>query len=170
MGHVIEIQSPAPFWDGRELYQTAVGLKPFLAEAATLQLARAATTGFSIDGRLMALIGFWPVAPGHEECFLAGRPAVEVAPFLVRLSRAARLTVGERAQHGVGLVTARVRIGHEPGERLARLAGFSRAGQDATVSIWERRLDGSIRVETHGVELRVGREGAAIGGAGGCGP
>ncbi len=138
---MIETISPAPAIDLLALYAPSFKPSASLAVAA-LQVGRAETFGFVEDGRLLAAIGFWPEPPASEEVFLVGLPAAEIGSRMLELYRLARLTVEGRRDYGVVRLTACVREGHRPGERLARLVGFSRAatGAPAGFTRWERRF------------------------------
>lgn len=131
MGRVTIVR-PAPFLEARAMLQRYVGLKPQLGAVATLQLAACATYGLNDEsGQLLVVMGFWRMEDGREEVFLVGRDAAELAPHLVALSRAARLIIAGRLHHGTVAMVGLVRHGHEPGRRLARLAGFDPSGEGA---------------------------------------
>lgn len=121
---MIEIVHPAPFLDTVELVRGIAGLKAFHSRLASYQVAGSDSVGFVEDGRLLAAIGFWPLGDGRDEVYLVGLPREIVGPRLLELSRLARLTIAARLQSGTVALVGFVRIGHEPGERLARLAGF----------------------------------------------
>ncbi|MCW2317467.1 hypothetical protein M2322_003026 [Rhodoblastus acidophilus] len=132
----LEVVTPAPLLEGRGLFRGAD--KPRLAATATLQMARAKTYGFLVGGDLIVVMGFWPLADGREEVFLLGRPACEVGPHMPLLARRARLILARRLQCGVVGFVGLVRIGHAPGSRLARIAGFAKAGEAGGFELWER--------------------------------
>lgn len=138
MGRV-RVISPAPFLESRALLEPLTRMKPFLAGVATYQLARAATYGFSVDGRLLAVLGFFPLEAGIEEAFLVGREPSEVVAHLVPMARATRLILAGRLHSGVRSIVAHVACGHEPGQRLARLCGFGLSPRAAPgpCEVWE---------------------------------
>lgn len=136
----MNIECPAPFLATRSLYERrGAALKPWRGQAAALQLAQAATYGFSADGRLLAALGFWRLPDGGEEVFTVSEPADLVAPHLREIMRAARLIVAARLQSGVVRMVATVGIGPSPGARMARLAGFSPSPLAAPkgFAVWE---------------------------------
>lgn len=136
---MIEIVEPAPFLETRALFTAGPIVKPGFGAMATRHAA-ARTVGFLADGRLLATIGFWPLGEGAEEVFVVAAPRAQTAPHLVALVRAARLTLAARRQDGVGRFVAYVLRGHEPGRRLARLAGFRLITCEAAAAFerWER--------------------------------
>jgi hypothetical protein len=124
--------------------------KPIERRAAALQLARAQVWGFASDMQILAAIAFWPLEPGFDEVVLAGRPAGEIGPHMLRLARLAHLTFAERAQSGVIRFRALVRQNHRPGERLAQISGFrlqtSRDGWGSVppgFTLWVREWENS---------------------------
>lgn len=139
---MIQIVSPAPFWEARALALAGLPHKPQLRQAIVLQLSRAVTFGLVHEGRLLVVIGYWPVAEDAAEVFLFFAPKADVAPHLTALARAAHLTLLARAQDGVACFRALVRSGYRPGERMARLAGFSPVGPSDEApgfTVWEGR-------------------------------
>lgn len=121
----IEVVRPAPFLAAVDLLRASGATKPHLARVATWQTALGTTFGFvDEEGRLLAVLGFWPLGGAREEVFLVGLPPSVVGPRLVELHRRARLIIARRMQSGIGRIIGHVRIGHEPGRRLARLVGF----------------------------------------------
>jgi hypothetical protein len=134
MSGKVDVVCPAPFLAARALFRGAD--KPGLSAVAALQLARAKTYGFVVDGDLVAVMGFWPLGDGREEVFLLGRPAGDIGPHMAILARRARLILARRLQSGSRGFVGLVRYGHEPGRRLARITGFARAGAAGGFEIW----------------------------------
>lgn len=138
----LRIQSPAPLFQARALFQGAVNLKPVLQQVATLQLTRATT--FAIyapnDGLLLLVAGFFPLGDHVEEVFFAFAAPDLVRPHIVAVARAAHLTLAARRHCGVVAFIALVAVGHEPGARMAAMAGFSRIGLGPHgFDVWEAR-------------------------------
>ena len=136
---MIAIVEPAPFLETRALFTAGPIVKPGFGAQATRHAA-ARTVGLCHDGRLLATIGFWPLGEGAEEVFVVAAPRAQTAPHLVALVRAARLTLAARRQDGVVRLVAHVAARHEPGRRLARLAGFGESSCEAAAAFerWER--------------------------------
>lgn len=134
----LTILHPAPLIETRLLADRLVGLKAPLGQALAYQLAEADVWGFAVGGRLLAVMGFFPIGTGAE-VFLIGAPAPVVAPHMVRLARAARLILLDKLHSGTVPLVGLVRLGHEPGRRLARLAGFAPGdGAPSGFERWER--------------------------------
>lgn len=145
---VLTVVRPAPYLETVALMRDHAGLKPGMVDVAIYQVSWAATFGFvDENGVLLAVMGFWPLAVDADEIFLVGRPAAEVGPRMVELARRARLILDRRMQSGIGRIIGHVRIGHEPGNRLARLAGFSLSADGAPPGFqrWMRSWDNSSR-------------------------
>lgn len=136
---MITIVAPAPFLETRALFTAGPIVKPGFGAMATRHAA-AQTVGLVHDGRLLGTIGFWPLGEGAEEVFVVAAPRAQTAPHLVALVRAARLTLAARRQDGVVRLVAYVAFAHEPGRRLARLAGFRPFPREAAAAFerWER--------------------------------
>lgn len=137
---MIEAIHPAPFLELLGMVRSRAPDKPRFAELSCLQVAGSDTVGFLEDGRLLAAIGFWPLGDGRDEVFLIGLPADVVGPRMISLTSLARLTLAARLHSGTVAIVGHVKIGHLPGERLARLAGFSPCdGAPSGFSRWELR-------------------------------
>lgn len=140
----LTVVRPAPFLDTVALVRGLAGLKPHMSALATFQVAGSATWGFVDEGgRLLAVMGLWPLSDGEDEIYLVGRPAAEVGPRLLEMSRRARLILAHRLHSGTRRIVGFVRIGHEPGARLARLAGFRLSREAAPLGLtrWEIASD-----------------------------
>jgi hypothetical protein len=105
-----------------------------------LQAARSECLAFYAGERLVAAALFYPAppqSPGEDRRELVFACLPETARHLPTLIHTARLTLA-RLAHVEGLrIVARVRVGHEPGRRLARLIGFSHAATAAGFEAWE---------------------------------
>lgn len=141
---MIAVERPAPFMAARALYAARAPAKPEASAAhgalAMRHLTEAVSYGFSDEsGRLLAVLGFWPLADGREEVFTVAAPAAAVAPRLREIIRAGRLIIHGRLHSGVVGMTALVGGDHSPGARMARLAGFllSPAAAPTGCAIWE---------------------------------
>ena len=80
--------------------------------------------------------GLAPAGDGVLEAWFACQP--RAARRLVPLARAMRLTLETIAETERVAIRARVAAGHEPGRRLAKLAGFHPLGAAAGVETWEK--------------------------------
>ncbi len=159
---MLALASPAPIWETLELAQgQRAGLKPWQAQAFTLQLLRSVTVAFRDGAELVAVAGFMdlpPERPGEQlaEIWFLCRPSL--ARYLPGFIRLARLTCARAAQDGRVRIRAFVREGHAPGARLAVLCGLR------CVAVG----DGFERWEWQG-EIRTGRlRGEESGRAGGA--
>lgn len=158
MTRLVTIASP-PLPDILDLWaDTGVGkLTPI--RAAILQAARAEAIGYAVDGRLIAAALLYPLppqSPGDDPRELAFACLPALRGHLPALIRSGRLTLLRLAEiKGLRLV-ARVRVGHEPGRRLARLLGMACTGADAGFEQWEWRADDPI---CPGCEVVVHRQG-----------
>lgn len=138
MLHAIE---PAPLADILRLAAPAGYLKPLQSRVLFLQAVMGATVAFADErGTVLVVIGMVPLPaerPGEEltELWFLCRP--DIAPRLPGLVRLARLTLRRSAHGGVVRVRSFVRVGHAPGERLARLIGLLPAGRDGAFGRWE---------------------------------
>jgi hypothetical protein len=127
----LALETPAPISETRELYAALRPLKRHASRTATLQLLRSETVGFRLEGRLVAVAGFYPLpdAPdGSEadEVWFHCRP--ELAAHMREFVRLSRLTLERASHHGAIRLRAFVRPGHRPGERLAVLCGLKPVG------------------------------------------
>ncbi len=148
---MIEVVHPAPYLDTVALLNGSTAIKPQVHRLACYQVAHTDAVAFVDDGRTLAVIGFWPLGDGFDEVFLVGRSAEEIGPRLLQLSRLARLTLAARLHSGTEGVIGFVRIGHEPGRRLARLSGFVLGdGAPSGFERWELLRDGEIRPGSDG--------------------
>lgn len=128
----------------RELFASCGAVKPRRGALAALQLAQSVAAGFARDGRLIALITGYPVAVPE-----LGRPALEVSALgqreacrrpgtMLELVRLARLTLDAWGQNGTVALLGAVKVGHRPGQQLARLAGFRFAEVRQGFEVWAR--------------------------------
>lgn len=151
---MIEVVHPAPFLDLLGMVRSRAPDKPRIAELCCLQVAGSETVGFVENGQLIAAVGFWPLGDGRDEVFLIGLPADVIAPRMIALASLARLTLAARLHSGTVAIVGHVKIGHMPGERLARLAGFSPCdGAPSGFSRWELRHG-----QLHSVNFRRWRQ------------
>lgn len=144
---MIRLVAPVDRFEARQLYADCVReglMKPRLGEAVARQLAEAAVMGFAIDGRLAALM----TATGTS-LVLGGRPTLEIsvagrrslcASHLLGLSRLARLTLDAWSHHGDVALCGVVRAGYRPGQRLARLTGFTFSRLERGLELWVRHV------------------------------
>jgi hypothetical protein len=159
---MIELVHPAPFLELLGMLRSRAPNKPRFAELSCLQISGSATVGFVEDGQLLAAMGFWPLGDGADEVFLIGLPSDVLAPRMLALTNLARLTLAARLHSGTVAIVGHVKIGHVPGERLARLAGFSPCdGAPSGFSRWELRHgqlhSGAFRRWRQLLEESVGR-------------
>lgn len=162
----LTVVSPAPFFQTREILQASIGIKPRLGQIAALQLAQCVTVAIVDEaGRVLVVLGFWPTGDGSDEVFLVGREADELVPDLVRLTRLARLIIAARLHSGSMALIGFVRWGHEPGRRLARLAGFEPCPADGAPPAFERWVATHGKLDSGPVRRRAGqgRQGGAAG-------
>lgn len=134
--------TPAPIGDVLELYAAGGQAKPLTVSAAILQAARAETIGFYAGGVIVAAALLYPCDPefaGEDlrELVFACRP--QAARHLVAILHIARLTRLRLAEIADLRIRARVRAGHAPGRRLARLAGLAHAATAGGLEDWEWR-------------------------------
>lgn len=121
---MIEIVTPAPFLEACVLLRSGFFTPPSHARIASFQLAGAETFGLVDGDDLLVVLGFWRFGADRDEVFLVGRSAREIGPRMVSLARACRLILAHRLHSGSVAITAFVKVGHEPGRRMARLVGF----------------------------------------------
>lgn len=108
----------------------AGGLTPQLI--ARVQSTMGKSWGFLRgDGECVACLGLMPCGDGALECWFACLPSL--APQLLDFVRLAQLTL--RCAGHDAIITTRVEPGWLPGERLARLTGFT-PGDAPGVWIW----------------------------------
>lgn len=119
-------------------------MKPRLGEAIAIQLASAAVMGFALNGRLAALM-----TATATSLALDGRPTLEISvagrrglcgPHLLGLCRLARLTLDAWSHHGDVALCGVVRAGYRPGQRLARLTGFTFSRLERGLELWVRHV------------------------------
>lgn len=156
---MIEVVYPAPLLELLGMIRELVPAKPQFTRLAMVQAGRSDAVGFVADGRMLAAIGFWPIGDGVDELYLVSRPAPEVAPHLVALVRLGRLTLTARLHSGTVAIVGFVKIGHQPGERLARLVGFRPVddGAPSGFSRWELR---DVRLGTYDLRGQLLEKGA----------
>lgn len=130
----VEIRSPAGFDDCLKAGRST----RFMRQAALMMRFRSRTWSFHADGKLLAVAYLWPHENGSAEFCLAAMP--EARAHMMSLCRYAQLTLQEIAQTGT-VVFCHVRPGHRPGERMARLTGFSPDPETAGkwVHVWRLR-------------------------------
>lgn len=110
-----------------DLGALAPKLHPALFKGLVVQMERSPTVALrDHDGRAVAVAGLYPMG-GHGELFVEIADHVRGGPEAMAVTRAL-LALMRRLPRGVRIVAA-VRAGHEPGRRLARLAGFRREGE-----------------------------------------
>lgn len=91
-------------------------------KAIVLMWSRSETISIHDGDELLAIGYLWPISEGeHEFCLSIRPPAKRHMRALIRL---AQLTFAQITQTG-GVVATHVRVGHLPGERMARLTGFT---------------------------------------------
>lgn len=160
----MRVVTPAPLADVVALYTSAEGtIKPLEFKAALLQAARSDTIGFIAGGDMIAAAILYPCepeTPGEElrELAFACRPAA--AGHLTAIIHAARLTRAALAETGAVRVRARVRMGHRPGQRLARLCRLRLVGTEGAFEVYEwASTDGQLRQGHQGPVHRAGHIG-----------
>jgi hypothetical protein len=136
---MIEIVQPVPLDQAMRLVFPLGRAPRNLFRAMTMQLAGEAY-GFMKDGRLIMVFGLVPLQPEREgerlfEFWLLIGP--EAVPHLWSLVKLARLTWRRVAQDQPVTLRALVRVGHEPGRRLARLVHMQPVGEADGLEIWE---------------------------------
>lgn len=125
MGHVA-VRHGADLFAAVEVLVANAALKPLARPVLSYQIALSHTYGLLLDGRQVGILGFWPLGDGVEELYFACRPIAELGAAFLPLQRAGRLTIHRRLHHpSVRRIEAFVHGAHDPGQRLARLAGFS---------------------------------------------
>lgn len=131
-----------------DLWAASGAMKPIEARAAMLQAARSEAIGYYAGADLIATALLYPLppqSPGDEPRELAFACVPEIRNHLPALIHSGRLTLA-RLAHIDGLrLLARVRVGHEPGRRLARLIGMAHAATERGFELWEWRADDAIR-------------------------
>lgn len=124
MGRVT-LRYPADLFAAVEILVANAALKPLARQVSAYQMALGRTWGLLLDGRQVAVLGFWPIDADTDELFFACRPIAALGRAIVPLQRAGRLIIHRRLHDaGVRRVVAFVHHAHDPGQRLARLAGF----------------------------------------------
>lgn len=144
----IRAVSPAPLPDVLALYQATAPMKPVMASAAILQAARSDTIGWFAGDRMIACALLYPLDPDgsgidRRELLFACRP--EASRHLVSIIHAARLTRSRLNDTAAVSLVARVRLGHQPGRRLAALCGLSSVGTEGGCEIFEWGTDERVR-------------------------
>lgn len=109
------------------------------AELARRQIAGGRSWQFvDVDGAVVACAGVH--ARGDlREAWFACHP--QARGHVLEIIRWAQLTFAVVAQSDGVDITARVAVGHAPGQRLARLAGFVLVGVEAGFETWAWRPD-----------------------------
>jgi hypothetical protein len=142
---MLRLVSPVDHFAARQLYADCVreGLvKPRLGQLIARQLAEAAMVGFAEGEQLLALMTATPA-----DIRVAGLPTLEIsvcgrrddcAGQVLPMMRLARLTLAAWLQDGTIALCCVIRDGHRPGQRLAHLAGFKRAGTEKGLELWTR--------------------------------
>lgn len=147
---MLRLVSPVDRFEARQLYADCVReglIKPRMGALIARQLADGAVMGFEAEGRLVALM----VATASDlvtdglptlEISVCGRRA-DCAALMRPLVRLARLTLSAWLDDGTVALCGVVRAGHRPGQKLARLAGFTFTRESGGLELWTRSPHGN---------------------------
>jgi hypothetical protein len=135
----LRIETPSPIAETMQLYTRAGIGKPLEIKSAIFQLYKSESFGFFDGEQLVAAIGFYPLSSTIEETlfelWFVCRP--DIGKRLLPLRRAAHLTLAKVAESGGVRIRARVREGHAPGLRLARMIELTPVGAENGFEIFE---------------------------------
>jgi hypothetical protein len=132
--------SPAPLPDVLALYQATAPMKPVTASAAILQAARSDTIGWFAGDQMIAAALFYPLdpeRPGEDLRELAFVCLPALSGHLPAFIRSARLTRARLGEDALVRIRAHVRLGHLPGQKLARLCGMVAVSVVGDFERWE---------------------------------
>lgn len=144
----LALSTPAPIVETLELVAATKGggLKPWMRRGLTLQVLRSLSFAWREreTGRLVAAGGFYPLPPAepgeeHAETWFLCRP--DLGGNMLEFVRLARLTHRRAAEYGPVRLSATVREGHRPGQRLARLLAYRRLDVVNGYELWEWRSE-----------------------------
>lgn len=145
MSERLTVETPPPLADVVALFTGGGAVRAIDTKIAIMHWWKSETYGFrDRHGEIVAVIGYCPVRCDDGgravEMWFACRPSI--VPLLVAIARVVRLTLTRLVETNGTMVLARVALGHEPGQRLARLIGLKRGDVHEGFELWVRSREG----------------------------